>query len=800
MKDFQHRMQGEKNNEKQAVEKTSRVTLVIEGMHCASCAKLVERAVREVPSVRDARVNFATEKASIVFGADAVETGAAVAAIEAAGYGARLAENDVEADRKRRETGIIDARKQFFLALLLSLPVGILMLPDVLPGMEWHEPWMPMIGWLSFLFATPVQLWIGKRFYRGAFAALRMKTFNMDSLVALGTSAAYFLSTVNLFFFTYRTHAFVYWGDVDAFPEIYFETSAFLITFVLLGKWLEARAKGTATASIARLAGMAVKTARVWKENAWIDVAIETLRIGDRMLVRPGEKVPTDGTIIKGSSSLDESLVTGESLPVEKQVGDAVIGGTVNGRGSFEMAAKKVGSETLLSRIVALVESANATKAPIEDFADRVSKWFVPFVLLAAFVTFLVWYFVVGVPFSAALLSAVAVLVIACPCALGLATPAAVTVGIGRGAEQGLLIKGGEALELAGRIDTVVFDKTGTLTKGKPVVTDLSSGDGTSQNELLRIVGSLEQMSEHPLAAAVVARAADENIQLATVVTFESFPGSGVGGTIEAKRYVLGQRLLSEAVACTEELARDAKRWEEQGKTVLWLSDEARVLGVIAVADTIKETSRTAVRELRKKGLGVYLLTGDNSSVARAIAAELGIDTEHIFAGVRPDGKAEVIRGLQENGKHVAMVGDGVNDAPAIALADIGIVMGSGTDVALESGSIVLVRNDPRGVMEAIDLSRETVRKIRENLFFALFYNAVGIPVAAGVFAGFGLVLRPELAGLAMALSSVSVVTNALLLRLAGKRSLLWIFRLFPVALFASFIVLFVEFIRLSGK
>ena len=593
---------------------------------------------------------------------------------------------------------------------------------------------------------------------------------------------------------------------------MYFETAAFLITFVILGKWLEAKAKGRTSDAVKKLAGLQAKTARVVRDGIATDLPIEQVSKNDIIIVRPGEKIPVDGVITKGSSSVDEAMVTGESLPVEKNINDTVTGGTMNKLGSFEMRATRVGSETTLAQIIKLVEEAQGSKAPIQDLADRISAWFVPAVITIAILTFIVWYFFLGAGLAFSLMAFTSVIVIACPCALGLATPTAIMVGTGIGAEHGILIKGGEPLEAANKIDTVIFDKTGTITKGKPELTDIINLKSSVNNEsnvilseakdlynnTLRIAASLEKLSEHPLAEAIYKAAESKNIPLSEVKNFRAHPGHGVSGEINGEKYHLGNRkLLRDIKLSAGQNEEQMLSLEKQGKTVVILSDSHNIIGLIAVADTIKDTSKDAVAKLQKMNLEIYLLTGDNRQTAIAIGEKAGI--KNIFAEILPPDKAAKVKELQSQRKRVAMIGDGINDAPALAQADLGIVMGSGTDVALETGGIVIVKNDLRDVVNALTLSRDTLGKIKQNLFFALFYNVIGIPVAARVFAFAGLMLKPELAGMAMALSSISVVANSLLLRGYKPGKTNYASKFAPYFMALLFTLLFVEFARLSG-
>ncbi len=615
----------------------------------------------------------------------------------------------------------------------------------------------------SFL-AGLVQFFIGFRFYRGMYYAAKNGAANMDTLIAVGTSAAYFYSLAT----TYLMEG-----------EVFYETAALLITFVILGKWLEARTKGKAGEAIKKLLGLQAKTARVVRGGEELQVPIKEVVAGDIVIVRPGEKIPVDGQVTEGYSSVDESMISGESLPVEKKIGDFVVGATFNKTGSFKFKATKVGKDTVLAQIIKVVEEAQSSKAPIQKFADAVSGYFVPTVVALALVTFVVWYFIIGAPFVSALLAFTAVLVIACPCALGLATPTAIMVGTGRGAENGILIKGGEALEIANKIKVVVFDKTGTLTKGQPEVTDIvkisnsqflisnqlpNSNDKISgEKAILQLAASIENKSEHSLAEAVVKRAKQENLELLEIKDFGAIPGHGVKGNIKISdveySVLFGNKKLmaDNNVAMKQDNNGAVEKLEQSGKTVMFLALNADLAGIIAVADTVKETSREAIELLHKMKIKTVMITGDNARTAAAIARQVGID--ETLSEVLPEHKAAEVQKLQQQGLKVAMVGDGINDAPALAAADLGIAMGSGTDIAIEAGGVVLIKNDLRDVVKAIKLSKATLGKIKQNMFWALFYNSVGIPIAA-----LGL-LKAEFAGLAMALSSVSVVLNSLLLK-----------------------------------
>ncbi|OGG04866.1 copper-translocating P-type ATPase [Candidatus Gottesmanbacteria bacterium RBG_16_52_11] len=776
-----------------------RMKLDISGMHCSSCAGLIERSLKKMPGVAQANVNFAAEKASVVFDEHAATPTDLVKAIEKAGYKAAIIpENESIDESAKRSTEISHLFHLFLRSFMLSLPMLYFMFFDFFPWFPGRVFLLPYIGIASLILATPVQFWMGAGFYKGMWSSLRMKTFNMDSLIAIGTSTAYFYSLLNFINYYVQNRSLIGLGGAKI-PELYFETAAFLITFVLLGKWLEKRAKGQTSDAIKKLMGLQAKTARVIRDGQTQDILIDQVVTGDTILVRPGEKIPVDGKILKGSSAVDESMVTGESLPVEKNIGDTVVGATINKTGSFEFIATRVGNETTLAQIIRLIEEAQGSKAPIQAFADKISAYFVPAVIGIAIITFLVWYFLLGSTLAFALMAFTAVIVIACPCALGLATPTALMVGTGKGAQQGILIKGGEPLESACKVGAVVFDKTGTLTQGKPSVTDTVSLSELDEDDLIMISASLEKSSEHPLAEAIYEYSKEENIPVKDITNFKAIPGKGVTGEVDGIIYYFGNRKLISDVAGLdiEQYNRKLTRLEEQGKTAMILAKSDKVLGIVAVADTVKETSKEAVAALQKRGIEVYMITGDNERTAKAIASQVGIT--NILAEVLPQDKANEVKKIQEKGIRVAMVGDGINDAPALAQADIGIAMGSGTDVAMETGGIVIIKNDLRDVVTAFDLSRQTMSKIKQNMFFALFYNVIGIPIAARVFAGLGLVLKPELAGLAMALSSVSVVTNSLTLRYfrPGKNN--WVSRFAPFAMAVIFTLVFIEFGRLSS-
>lgn len=732
----------------------------IQGMHCASCALLIEREIKKVSGVTSVNVNYGSEKAHVITESANVTDQMLINAVKRAGYEATSSANSSPMDHMKHHEDH-GAHKRFLLAAVFSIPLLYFMMLDWFSFLPFAKSLMSFVGVLSLAFSTPVQFWLGAGFYRGTLSGLRTKTFNMDSLIAIGTTTAFLYSVYGLAQYV-ALHSTLIAPFGEKIPDLYFEVSAFLITFVLMGKWLEARAKGKTSEAITHLMGLQAKTARVIRNGETLDVAIEQVVVGDVVVVRPGEKIPVDGVVKNGITSVDESMLTGESLPVDKNVGDKVVGATLNKNGSIEFIATNVGADTALARIVKLIEDAQGSKAPIQDYADRVSAWFVPAVIIIAIITFIIWYFLLGASLEFALLSFVSVMVIACPCALGLGTPTAVIVGTGKGAEFGVLIKGGEPLEMASKTKIVVFDKTGTLTKGKPEVTNVVSF--IDEHQFYSILGSLEAKSEHSLAEAIHAYAMTKNADMKDVISFSAKPGAGVVGMIDNVKYGVGnRRLMAELNISVADVETQMVGFESEGKTVMMFSNESKLIGIIAVADVIKETSKQAIEMLKKMKMTVYMMTGDNDRTAKAIASQLGID--HVLSEVLPQDKASEVKKLQETGKRVMMVGDGINDSPALAQSDVGIAMGNGTDVAIESAGIILVKNDVRDVVTAIRLSKSTLRTIKQNLFFALIYNVLGIPIAARLFIGIGLVLRPELAGLAMAMSSVSVVMNSLLLK-----------------------------------
>ncbi|MBN2224934.1 MAG: heavy metal translocating P-type ATPase [Deltaproteobacteria bacterium] len=714
--------------------------LTITGMTCANCVNTVTKALAKTDGVAEVNVNFATEKATVAFDEKKIDADNLISIVKDRGYGATV--YDPGADLAKQQEGqrreIAKVRRLFIMSLFFAVPSFIISM--VLMGLGIVIPYQ---GYILWLLATPVQFIVGARFYRGMWGALRNWSANMDTLVATGTSAAY-LYSVWVLLFNPASHQ-------------YFETSTILITFVILGKYLEAAAKGRTSDAIKKLMELSPKIAAVVRDGAEVKIPIEQVRVGDHIIVRPGESVPVDGAIVRGESAVDESMITGESIPVDKTAGDIVIGGTMNKSGAFTFVAGKVGGDTTLARIIRLIEDAQTAKAPIQRFADVVSAWFVPFVIGTAILTFLVWYFVVGREFAFALMAAIAVLVISCPCALGLATPTAIMVGTGRGAREGILIKGGDVLETVHKLKYIVFDKTGTITTGKPSVTDIIPVDSQSEADVLSLAASLEINSEHPLAEPIVALAKERGLRTVGVTDFAAVAGAGVTGKIDGKTYRLGNAgLMEQQRVNLSAVAERISTLQREGKTAMVLARGGRVQGIVAVADTIKETAPAAVATLKRMGIETYLITGDNEATAAAIAGQAGID--HVFAGVLPADKAAHVKELQKKGT-VGMVGDGINDAPALAQADIGIAMRSGTDVAMEAGNIVIMKDELADIPRSIQLSKATMAKIRQNMFWALIYNTVGIPIAA-----LGL-LNPIIAGGAMAMSSVSVVTNSLLLK-----------------------------------
>jgi len=736
--------------------KSEKMVISVGGMTCAACVRKVEKALAALDGVSEASVNLATEKATVLYRPGLLEKADFRKVIEDLGYEVR-GFDEILADRERqaRAEEIRRQKRKFVFSACLTAAAFIGSFP------EWF-PWWPKVlrePTTLFILTTPVQFWAGWQFYRGFWSALKHRTSDMNTLIAVGTSAAYVYSTVVTFFpGVFRAYGLKL--------GVYYDTAAMIITLILLGKLLEAIAKGHTSEAIKRLMGLRVKTARIIREGVELDIPVEEVRQGDWVVVRPGEKIPVDGIVREGNSAVDESMLTGESIPVEKSPGERVMGATINKTGSFKFEATKVGKETVLAQIIKLVEEAQGSKAPIQRLADRVASVFVPTVILIALATFAVWLIFGPSPaFTFALLNFVAVLIIACPCAMGLATPTAIMVGTGRGAENGILIKSGESLETVHRVKTIIFDKTGTLTQGKPEVTDVAASDGFKEEQVLSWAASVEKGSEHPLGEAIVHAAKEKGLQLSAVEAFEAIPGQGVKGRIDGRQLLLGNlRLMEENGVQVGGLRDRAERLAGEGKTPMIVALDGRAAGVVAVADTLKPNTLEAVEALHRMGLEVIMITGDNERTAKAVASQVGID--RVLAEVLPWDKSQQVKKLQEEGKVVAMVGDGINDAPALAQADVGIAIGTGTDVAMESSDITLITGDLRAVIAAIQLSRRTIRTIKQNLFWAFIYNILGIPIAAGILYPFwGILLNPMIASAAMAMSSVSVVSNSLRLK-----------------------------------
>jgi Cu+-exporting ATPase len=777
-----------------------RVTIPVTGMTCAACQSFIQRTLAGQAGVKEANVNLMLNNATVTFDARVTSAPVLVETIRGTGYGAEIpAEessvlaaqeaNDAEQLREYRQLRLkagVSLIAGFF-AMLLSMPLmsasggagGMERLKD--PLMSWNMrvldpvlrrmlPWLygmndNAIRWFLFVLATFVLSWAGRRFYVKAWSALRHRTADMNTLVALGTGAAFVYSAAS----TVAPWFFIAHGIA---PDVYFEAAILIVGLVLTGNALESRAKGQTASALRKLVDLQPKTAKVLLAGVEVDLPVASIREGDVVVVRPGERIPTDGKVISGKSSVDESMLTGESLPVEKAAQDRVIGGTLNQNGSLQYRASSLGLDSTLAQIVRLLRDAQGSRAPIQSVADRVSAIFVPVVLGVAIVTFSAWsFFAPGAGVMQAFAAAVTVLVIACPCAMGLAVPTAVMVATGRGATYGILIKGGEPLQRLEKIDTIVLDKTGTITQGRPRVTDVLLASGSSgdlvdeENRLLRVAGALERASEHPLGEAVVRYAQERGLSLPPATAFEGLTGLGVVGRVEGEAGVIGNSaLMAKYGIVTDSLREAADRIAGNGKTPLWIAIDGRLAGVVAVADTIRQTSLSAIRHMHAEGLRVVMLTGDNERTAHAIAREAGVD--EVIAGVLPAGKVDAIKRLQGEGRVVAMVGDGVNDAPALAQSDVGLTMASGSDIAMEAGDVTLMRNDLTGVAAAIALSRGTMRVMRQNLFWAFIYNVIGIPLAAGaLYPVCGLLLSPVIASAAMALSSFSVVTNSLRLR-----------------------------------
>lgn len=753
-------------NKTEQTSECKQIQLPIGGMSCAVCAKRVEKAISELEGVADVNVNFAAEKAFVTYNPQKVRPSAMKEAVLKAGY--QPLENKgagaEDEDRKRREKEINTMKKKFIAAAIFAFPLlYIAMVPMIkfvsLPGAKMLDGLMmnyPLFYALLEFFLTVPVICVGYRFYTVGFKSLFQKSPNMDSLIAVGTTAAVAFSLYNTFQIAK--------GNFQAVHSLYFESAGVIITLILLGKMLEAVSKGKTGEAIKKLMGLAPKTAFVIQNGAETEIPVEEVEIGDIIIVKPGSKIPVDGVVIEGHTAIDESMLTGESMPVDKKAGDKVYAASLNTTGTVKFRAEKVGSDTALAQIIKLVEQAQGSKAPIAKLADIVAGYFVPAVIAIAVASGIAWFIGTG-DFKFALTIFISVLVIACPCALGLATPTAIMVGTGKGAENGILIKSGEALETAHKINAIILDKTGTITEGKPSVTDLICASNFTQEKLLQLVASAEKNSEHPLGQAIVRGAQEKSLALLEAENFNSITGQGIEAQIAGLSVFAGNRkMMEEKNISVKELEKDADKLAEEGKTPVFVAADGQPAGIVAVADVVKKSSRAAIESLHKMGIEVAMITGDNKKTAEAIARQVGID--RVLAEVLPQDKAFEVKKLQQEGRKVAMVGDGINDAPALAQSDIGIAIGSGTDVAMESADIVLMHSDLTDVPTAILLSKKTIRNIKQNLFWAFGYNTIGIPVAAGVLYLFGgPLLNPMLAAAAMSLSSVSVLTNALRLK-----------------------------------
>lgn len=734
-------------------------TYPIKGMHCASCVNVIEKTLKKTAGINNAVVNLAAETATVTFDPTICTEDQITTAVANVGYKAITSQEAISVDQEKAEKAkeLIDLRNKVAVSLIL----GALILWGSFPGLLNTAPDFLKNFWVQLILATPVQFWAALGFYKATIPALRHRTANMDTLVALGTSVAFGYSA----FVTIFPNVIMNLG-IEVMP--YFDVATLVIGLILLGRYFEAKAKAGTSEAIKKLIGLQAKTARVLKDGKEIDIPIEEVSIGSEIRVRPGEKIPVDGQILEGESSVDESMLTGESIPVDKTKGDSVVGATLNKTGTFTYRATKIGQNTVLAQIIKLVSEAQGSKAPIQRIADQISSYFVPIVIILAFATFALWYsFGPNPSFIFAMLNTVAVLIIACPCAMGLATPTAIMVGTGIGAEKGILIKDAESLEIAHKVNTIIFDKTGTLTNGKPEVTDIIPVNKFSENEVLQIAASIEKGSEHSLAEAIVKSAESKKIDLEKISNFKAIAGHGVEGKLAEKQIYFGNRKLMESEKIDyQNYLNQIEKLETDGKTVMLLATNKNLIGLVAVADTVKESAKAGIESLQRKDIEVAIITGDNQMTASAIAEMLGI--KRVLAEVLPDQKESEVRKIQAEGKVVAMVGDGINDAPALAAADVGIAMGTGTDVAIEAADITLINKDLKSVAAAVELSRKTMRTIKMNLFWAFGYNVILIPVAMGALYPFwGLLLNPIFASMAMALSSISVVSNSLLLRKA---------------------------------
>jgi P-type Cu+ transporter len=748
----------------EAIIESAKRILQIEGMTCAACAKRIEKVTSKLDGVLESNVNYATEKLSISFEPSKVRVSDIKQAIEKAGYKALEEETTVDSDKERKEQEIKLLWKKFVISAVFTVPLLVITM-----GHMFFEPLGfklpaiidPMVnplyfGLIQLLLVLPV-LFAGNKFFTVGFSSLIGRSPNMDSLIAMGTSAAFLYGIFAIFQ--------IYGGNIDYAYDLYFEAAGVIITLILLGKYLEAVTKGKTSEAIKKLMGLAPKTAIIFRNGKEVEIAIEEVEVGDIIVVKPGEKMPVDGEVIEGTTSVDESMLTGESMPVEKNIGDVIIGASINKNGLIKYKATRVGKETALAQIIKLVEDAQGSKAPIAKMADVISGYFVPVVIGIAIAAALAWYFSAGETGVFSLTIFISVLVIACPCALGLATPTAIMVGTGKGAEYGVLIKSGVALETAHKINTIVFDKTGTITEGKPKVTDVVVTSEITEDYLLQLAASAEKGSEHPLGEAIVKGAEEQGLEFKKLDFFKAIPGHGIEVEIDGKNILLGNRkLMVESEVSLKDLEITSDRLAGEGKTPMYVAIDGQIAGIIAVADTVKENSKKAIEQLHKMGIEVAMITGDNNRTAEAIAKQVGID--RVLAEVLPEDKANEVKKIQAEGRKVAMVGDGINDAPALAQADIGIAIGSGTDVAMESADIVLMRSDLMDVPTAIQLSKKTISNIKQNLFWAFGYNTLGIPIAMGVLYLFGgPLLNPIIAAAAMSLSSVSVLLNALRLK-----------------------------------
>ena len=750
-------LQGESPTSERLDGALAECALSLQGMTCASCVLTIEKALKATPGIHKASVNLATERATVQYDPQAVAETEMIKAVEEVGYGAK-AISDMEETQEAEEQERARHLRVLAAKLAVGAPIAVILFIGSSGDLFNWDPGFTANHYFQFVLVLPVQFWVGWQFLTGAWITFKHRSADMNTLIAVGTLSAFLFSTVITF-------------AGDALPEsieeaVYFDTPAIIITLILLGRFLEARAKSRTSEAIKKLMGLQAKSARVVRDGQEVHIPIEEVQVDDVVIVRPGEKVPVDGEVLEGASSLDESMVTGESIPVDKGPGDPVIGSTLNTTGFFRFRATKVGKDCVLAQIVRLVQEAQGSKAPIQRLADIIASYFVPAVMLIAISTFTGWFILGPDPeLTHAFVSMVAVLIIACPCALGLATPTSIMVGTGKGAENGVLIKSAEALEMAHRLDIIIFDKTGTLTKGEPSLTDVIAQQGFTEEEVLAMVASAERGSEHPLGQAIIRGAQERGLKLDSPKGFEAITGHGIRVQVNGHQVAVGNdKLMTSIGASLDGLGNVATALAEDGKTPMYVSVDGASAGVVAVADTLKEDTKTAVKALQETGIQVMMITGDNRRTAEAIARQVGID--QVLAEVLPQDKASEVRKLQSEGKRVGMVGDGINDAPALAQADVGIAIGSGTDVAMEAADITLMRGSLDGVVIAIKLSKATMRNIKQNLFFAFFYNSAGIPIAAGILFPFiGLLLNPGIAAAAMASSSISVVSNALRLR-----------------------------------